>query len=282
MERSVAIGWLSILLLFLVIAASDTSSVQKVVFLDVGQGDAILLQDGSRQVLIDGGEGSVVIERLGEEMSQYDRKIEVMVLSHPQQDHMEGLLHVLERYDVGMVLLPYAPHTSKLQQAWLTMLSDRNIPVRFAWAGQQLAVGEMDFKVIGPFDVPEAQAATRSDINNASTMMRLDFNGMSFLFTGDTEKRVETMMVDRIPEDVLDVDVFKAGHHGSNSSNHLPLLQATTPFASVISVGADNRFGHPHPDVLDRFAGMHVWRTDEDGSVRFVYTGGRWVVQTGR
>ena len=86
----------------------------KVVFLDVGQGDAILLQNGSRQVLVDGGQGAVVLQRLSEEMPWFDRTIEVVVLTHPQRDHMEGLLHVLERYDVGMVLLPAATSESKL------------------------------------------------------------------------------------------------------------------------------------------------------------------------
>lgn len=269
--------------LLLVAAAANGSAVSdKVVFLDVGQGDAILFQDGSRQVLIDGGEGSLVVQRLGEQMSSFDRFIEVVILSHPQQDHMEGLLHVLERFDVGMVLLPYAPNTSQLQRAWIDMLLEKGVSVRYSWTGQQLSVGDMHLKVLGPFDSASAQAATRSDVNNASTMVRVDFHDMSFLLTGDAEKRVEQMMIENIPADVLDIDVLKAGHHGSNSSTHAPLLQATSPAAVVISVGADNQFGHPHADVLRRIQGIPIWRTDQDGSVKFFYGKDGWIVQTNK
>jgi len=250
---------------------------QKVVFLDVGQGDSILLQDRTRQVLIDGGPGAKVLRRLGEEMPLFDEKIEVMILTHPQRDHMEGLMHVLERYEVGMVLLPWAANTSQMQAAWLDMILERGIPHRFAKNGQSLEVGDMKFKILGPFDTPEAQAAIKSDVNNASVVTRVDYRDMSFLLTGDAEKRVESMMVDNLDGVALDVDVLKAGHHGSNSSTHESLINAASPSAAVISVGADNKFGHPRPEVLDRLGDIPVWRTDELGSVRFEYESGRWL-----
>ncbi len=267
----------------------------KVVFLDVGQGDAILLQNGTKQVLVDGGKGNVVLERLAEEMPIWDKRIEVLILTHPQQDHMEGLLHVLERYDVGMVLLPDAPYDSKLQAAWLDMLTERNLPYRFAWYGQQMQVGDMNIKVLGPFDIPVAEAATRRDVNNASTMVRVDFcpgyaratprssesevgSCLSFLLTGDAEAPVERMLVENVAPELLDVDVMKAGHHGSKTSNTAALLAAASPSAVAISVGENNQFGHPSPEVMARLNSERVWRTDTMGSVEFLFNGEAWFI----
>lgn len=252
----------------------------KVVFLDVGQGDAIFIQNGTQQVLIDGGEGTAVLDQLAREMPFWDETIELLIESHPQQDHMEGFLHILESYNVGAVLLPRAASPTQLQEAWLQMLEDQGVPYRFTWTGQQIALANSTIHMLGPLDTTMTRAAARSDINNASTIVRLDMYDLQFLFTGDAELREEQELV-RVyhGSDLLDVDVLKAGHHGSNSSTHMPLLRAATPEISVISVGAGNRFGHPHPATLQRLRDTHLFRTDESGSVRFLYTDGSWFVQ---
>jgi competence protein ComEC len=252
----------------------------KVVFLDVGQGDAILLQNSTSQVLIDGGQGMAVLQRLGEELPWFDKKIEVVVLTHPQRDHMEGLLHILERYEVGLVLLPKVAHSSQLQETWLQMIQDKNIPHRFAWTGQKLTAGDMAFKILGPFNTDAAQAAIKSDLNNASVITRIDFRDMSFLLTGDAEKRVESMLVSNTDSALLNVDILKAGHHGSNSSTHSPLIQAASPHAVVISVGDDNKFDHPRQEVLNRLGNIPLWRTDHNGSISFVHTGDQWLLKS--
>lgn len=250
----------------------------KVVFLDVGQGDAILLQSGTQQVLVDGGPGMGVLQRLGEEMPWFDRRIEVVVLTHPQRDHMEGLLHVLERYEVGMVLLPRAASSTQMQKVWLERIIDKKIPYRFAWSGQELSLGDLKLNIINPFDAPEAEAATRANVNNASVVIRVDYKEMSFLLTGDIEKRVEKIVMERIDNEVLNVDVLKVGHHGSKSSTMQELIDAVKPQVAVISVGNDNKFGHPHKDVLSRLADIPVMRTDQGGSVRFRLVDGGWFV----
>jgi len=289
-------GLLGVIIILGLVSLPD----EKVVFLNVGQGDATLLQSGTVQVLVDGGPGRSVLRELARELPWFDRRIEVVVLTHPQQDHMEGLLHVLERYEVGMVLLPAVAHTSQLQEAWLAAIEERGIPYRFAWAGQSVTAGEMKIVVLGPFDSPEAQATTRADLNNASVVTRIDFDfadkpagNLSLLLTGDAEKRAEKMLVEAYgggstPQSPakggtagLHVDVIKAGHHGSNSSTHDLLLGAATPRAAVISVGAGNRFGHPHPVVLERLSGIPTWRTDEVGPVRLVLVDDRWLLSCG-
>lgn len=265
----------------------------KVVFLDVGQGDAILLQDGSGQVLIDGGQGMQVLERLAEEMPWFDRTIELVVLTHPQRDHMEGLIHVLDRYDVGMVLLPRAASESLLQEVWLQRLVDNGVPFRFAWRGQRVTIDSISMHILGPFDMPVAHAAAKKNNNNASVIMRVDVNPtqpplrkgrgdrLSLLLTGDAERQVEYWLTKSTQAEMLDVDILKAGHHGSKTSTTQRILDSASTSAVVISVGADNRFGHPHKSVTQRLKGVPVYRTDEMGSVRFVFSDGSWNLSCG-
>lgn len=264
----------------------DANSELAVTFLDVGQGDAILLEDGGQQVLVDGGEGRVVLERLVEEMPWFDRRIEVLVVSHPQRDHLEGLLYVLERYEVGLVILPELVHDSQLQATWLEMISERKIPVQMARVGQRLKVDRWQMLVLGPLPGEAAEAAARADINNGSVMMRADgcpggeARCLSVLLTGDAEAPVEQMLVRAVSQEVLNVDVLKAGHHGSKTSTTQALVTAADPELVVISVGADNTFGHPHPSVLQRLSSLSVLRTDEAGSVRLWWAEDSWRVET--
>lgn len=264
----------------------DANSELAVTFLDVGQGDAILLEDGGQQVLVDGGEGRVVLERLVEEMPWFDRRIEVLVVSHPQRDHLEGLLYVLERYEVGLVILPELVHDSQLQATWLEMISERKIPVQMARVGQRLKVDRWQMLVLGPLPGEAAEAAARADINNGSVMMRADgcpggeARCLSVLLTGDAEAPVEQMLVRAVRQEVLNVDVLKAGHHGSKTSTTQALVTAADPELVVISVGADNTFGHPHPSVLQRLSSLSVLRTDEAGSVRLWWAEDSWRVET--
>lgn len=250
----------------------------KVVFLDVGQGDSILIEDGTQQVLVDGGPGMQVLERLGEEMPWFDRRIEVVVATHPDKDHLEGLLHVLERYDVELVLMPRVPHTSKLYAEWLRqvreLLEARHIQYRFAWEGQRLQLGDAVIDVVSPLAGTDL-AAGRST-NNASVVTRVTFHDLTFLLTGDIEVPVERQLVQHQPSQ-LDVTVLKAGHHGSRTSTSEQFLRATTPAAVIISAGANNTYGHPHEDVLARLAGMEIFRTDQLGSIRFRYADGQWL-----
>ncbi len=257
---------------------------QKVVFLDVGQGDSILMQDGSNQILLDGGPGMKVLEELGKQMSWFDRRIEVVILSHPQEDHMEGLLHVIDRYQVGLVVIPKVATDTLMQQEWIKKIEGHRVPWRFAWAGQRITAGDIELNILHPFD---GEVAAKN-VNDASVVARVDFGKkdtegrrLSFLLTGDAEKKVENMLIARTDPSLLDVDVLKAGHHGSKTSTIPAMVNVTTPQAAVVSVGADNKFGHPAMEVLDRLKNIPVWRTDIDGAVEFFWSKGEWRVRTG-
>lgn len=255
---------------------------RKVVFLDVGQGDATLLQDGRYQVLVDGGPGMKVLEGLGEQMAWFDREIELVILTHPQEDHMEGLLHVLDRYKVGLVMIPRVATDTLIQKKWIEKIQQNGAVWRFAWAGQRIEVGDIELSILHPF---EGEAMPKN-VNDASVVARIDFGKkdtgekrLSFLLPGDAEKKVENMLIARTEPVLLDADVLKAGHHGSKTSTTPAMVNAMTPQAAVISVGADNKFGHPTQEVLDRLKDIPVWRTDEDGAVKFSYVKDGWVVK---
>lgn len=268
----------------LVLASFIPLPHDKVVFLDVGQGDSVLIQTKTVQVLIDGGSGTKVLERLGEELPWFDRTIEVVISTHPDKDHLEGLLHVLERYKVGLVLLPHITHTSQLQDEWLHQLQraveDKQFAYRFAWQGQKLQLGDVTIDVLGPSN-DMIRLAAAGTTNNASVITRVDFGDFSLLLSGDAERAVEKALVEHLLNR-LHVNVLKVGHHGSKTSTSQMLIDAVSPSAAVISVGADNRFGHPHPAVMQRLENIHLWRTDEHGSVRFLRHDGQWLVTTQR
>lgn len=276
--KQLMIGGISLLVIVMSLLGQDPE--EKVAFLDVGQGDAILLQDGTQQVLIDGGQGDVVLDQLAKEMPWFDSTIEVLVLTHPQQDHMEGLVHVLKRYDVGLVLLPHVSHKTQLQEVWLDEIEKLSVPYRFAWAGQGITVGDIYFKILNPIDSDKARAAVRADLNNASVIARVDFHDLSFLMTGDTEKRMEKILVAENRSELLNVDVLKVGHHGSKSSTSEEFLNKVTPDVAVISSGKDNRFGHPHEEVTKRLIELTNFDTQNNGAVVFSFERNNWLLKT--
>jgi len=259
-----------------IVAAVYSVPADKLVILDVGQGDAIFLQDGTAQVLIDGGRGAAVLSGLAQEMPWFDRRIEVLVATHPQQDHMEGFMHILDRYEVGLIVMPYLPADSPLQEAWLAKIKQANIVYRFAHAGQKLDFGDADLAILAPGSSPEYENMARKNLNNGSIIARADFHGLSFLLTGDAERPAELALVNNTDAALLDADILKVGHHGSKTSTSPELLSAVTPMAAAISVGADNSYGHPAPLVLDRLRTVPVFRTDQLGAIRFLHGPDGW------
>lgn len=254
----------------------------KIVFLDIGQGDSILLQDGTSQVLIDGGPGMTVLTRLSEELPWFDKTIDVVISTHPDQDHLEGLLHVLERYKVKLVILPQIPHTSQLQAEWLKKLQDaierNNSAYRFAWKGENLKFQDLNIEVLAPDQETLTEARDDKKTNDAAVIIRVDMHDRSLLLTADAESQVEKHVVETIPAEKLDVDILKAGHHGSKTSTTQQLLDAVSPSFVAISVGAKNRYGHPHPTVLDRLKTISYMRTDHSGSIRWIFKNNQWLL----
>lgn len=252
-----------------------------VVFFDVGEGDAIFVETPrGQQILVDGGPSpTTLIGALGRRMPFWDRSLDLVILTHADEDHIAGLIPVLERYRVGQVLDSGYEHDNPMYERWLELISEREIPTRLARAGMRIGTGDgMEFTVLHPG--PELMNYTGADANNNSVVVRLVMEQVSFLLPGDIEEAAEEVLVASGQE--LTSTVLKAPHHGSSTSSSAAFLKAVNPELLVISVGADNRFDHPSPQVLKRLeesvGGERILRTDERGTIEVVTDGeGVWI-----
>ena len=251
--------------------------------LDIGQGDAILVEapDGST-MLVDGGpDPELTLRRIGANLPYFARRIDVLVLSHPHQDHVAGLVEVLDRHRVGAIVHAGIPFENPAYARLLADAADAGVPVVVARAGQGLAVGPATVTVLYPSAADAAGPLPEGDINNGSIVLRLAFGGFSALLTGDAEAPVEAALATR---GLLgSVDVLKVGHHGSTSSTTPGLLGAVRPSLAIISSGAGNEYGHPAPETLAALSaqpGTSTFRTDLDGDVEVVTDGSTLRVRT--
>jgi competence protein ComEC len=247
-------------------------------FLDVGQGDAILIQTPNGQdILIDGGPDLQKINlELSKKLPFWDRTIDLVVCTQPQADHITGLVEVLLRYKVRQVLEPGVSYNSSIYQEWCNLVEDKGIEYNIARAGQEIDLGDgIKIEVLNP---PESLwKGTSDDVDNNGVVLRLSWGKVSFLFTADIREEVEFELIGQRAN--LKSTVLKVAHHGSKTSTTSQFLAAVAPEVAVISVGADNTFGHPSPEVMerliDRLGEDNVYRTDEDGTIEFITDGER-------
>ncbi len=241
-----------------------------IVFFDVGQGDSALitLSDGKR-ILIDGGPDWSTLEKLGTHMPFFNRHIDMLVLSHPNSDHMLAFPEVLRRYTVGTLVTAGTEYNSGTYRATLSGASLRGVPILHLYAGQSIALGKDSLEVLWPPRV--MPKGFNSNENNESLTLRFTHDGKRVLFTGDIETIVEKTLVEARAD--LRADILKVPHHGSKTSSSTGFLLAVHPQSSVISVGRKNPYGHPNADVLRRLhsIGSEIRRTDESGDIEIVW-----------
>ena len=263
-----------------VLAVPDTKL--EVSFLDVGQGDAILIKTpAGQQILIDGGPNpDTVCQQLGNKLPFWDKSLDMVILTHSHDDHLVGLMGVLQHYRVDQVL-ESGFGEGPVYREWLMQVEEKEIDWTIVRAGQEIDLGEgIRLEVIYPYD--ELLEGTESEANTNSVVLRLVWGKVSFLLTGDADDEAEQDMLYGGVLCDLDSTVLKVGHHGSNYATSSGFLTVVDPQVAVISVGEGNTFGHPGDETLARLSDVEVYRTDECGTVTFTTDGERLWVTTAR
>ncbi len=270
--------WLGLILLlglviglWLVIFSLDFSPKLKVAFLDVGQGDAILIEGpNGNQILIDGGSGRQVLRALGRELPFYDRTINLVIATHPDADHIGGLPFVFDRYRVLGIMDNGQTETAE-DFVWFDKGAKKETPTRLkARGGQTVDLGNgAKLEILFPL-----RDMTGLETNRASIIVRLVYGANEFLLTGDAPQEIETYLVEKYGPQ-LQSDVLKLGHHGSRTSSGQNFLSTIKPQYAVISAGRDNRYGHPHQEVLVRLKEMNIFTTNtaKQGTIEFISDG---------
>jgi len=277
--RGAVVGILLFIICIIWFPNSDShhnSTALTVQFLDVGQGDAILIQtpDGY-EMLIDGGPSSQVLSALARRRSFFDRSIDVVIATHPDTDHIAGLVDVLNRYNIGTIIETAAEHDAPAAIAFEKAAGNENAQIITAAAGQQIQLGaSTTIRVFSPY------GDTRKWENNAaSVVVQIEYGEIEFMLTGDAPSSIEKYLADTYGER-LQSDVLKLGHHGSKTSSSEEFLKQVQPQYAVVSSGKDNRYGHPHEEVVTRAsaAGAQLVSTAELGTIIFKTDGKRvWI-----
>jgi competence protein ComEC len=255
----------------------------KATFLDIGQGDSIFLQfPYGGNMLIDGGQGGRY--DMGRRVVAYlhrqgVRRIDIVVLSHPHDDHVGGLITVLRNLPVDLVLDSGQVHTSYSYEEFLKLIKEKRIPYRIVKAGGEIK-GFKGVKIFILSPLPYLFKGTGSDINNNSLVLKMTYGKASLLFTGDIERGAEKKLLRYGP--ALQSTLIKVPHHGGRTSSTPAFLDLVNPRAAVISVGRRNPFHHPAPETLRRYKerGVKIYRTDRRGAIIFTSNGRSFRIRT--
>ena len=228
----------------------------RVYCLDVGQGDSILISNNEKTMLIDASTnemGNTVVKYL---QDLGISKIDYLVGTHPHEDHIGGLDNVIKNFEIGSIYMPKVPATTKTYEDVLKAVASKKLKITTPNVGDIFYVGDAKCEVMAVGD-------NKKEFNECSIVIKMDFNGVSYLFTGDANDVVESSR--SWPE----IDILKVGHHGSRTSTTTEFLNQIKPKIALISVGKDNKYGHPTEDALSRLTniGSKIYRTDEDETI---------------
>lgn len=281
-QKKQKIGLLAILFLVAIIVwifvfAQESGKFLKVEFFDVGQGDSIFIETmDKKQILIDGGPDLSILEKIGRGMPFYDRYIDLIILSHPEADHLNGLIEVIKRYEIGAIITTGVIRDTEQYKQWVETIEGKNIPIYIAKANGEIDFGNnIKINILYPFE--NLAGKELSDSNNTSIVAKLVYKNFETLFTGDIEKSVENKLVNSGTN--LKSDILKISHHGSKTSTSEEFLRAVNAILAVIEVGKDNKYGHPHQEVLDRLSNLEIFQTGRDGNIEILSDGENFLVK---
>lgn len=250
------------------------TSLLEVIFFDIGQGDAIFIKTPEgHQILIDGGPSGKIMEKIAKEMPFWDKNLDLIILTHPERDHLIGLLDVLKKYRVENILWTGIERDTPEYREWKNLIENEKTKIKIAKFDQKISCQNCHWKIeiLYPFQSLEGEKI--NDVNDTSVVSRLVFGDSIFLFSGDISNHIEESLL--FLEQKLKANVLKIAHHGSKNSSSEEFLQKVNPQIAVISVGKENKFRHPHEEVLEvlKKYGIRVFRTDENGDIKIISDG---------
>jgi len=245
-----------------------------VTFIDIGQGDSELIQQGDNAVLIDTGEYSqrqILTDTLG---SLGVTSLDYVIATHPHSDHIGSMNVIIDSYDVRHVMMPYATANTVSFQKMLESISKKGLHIEHPAPGSSIRAGNIELEILAP------NSDKYEDTNDISIITRLQWGATAFIFEGDAEALSEKEVLNKGFN--VSADVIKIGHHGSSSSSSDAYLDAVNPRAAVITCGQGNVYGHPHKEVLDRLSirNIAVYRTDTMGTITMRSNGTDITVET--
>ena len=245
-------------------------------FLDVGQGDAILIRTPENQkILVDAGPPGAILEPLSQELNFWEKSIQLAILTHPDSDHAAGFAEVLKRFKVEAILLTGIEPESEWYREILRQIDIQKIPVLIADDELDLNFGQVNLNLFWPTEPLVGKFV--QDANASSIAFRVSFGGTAAVLTGDLPIENEEIILKNPPE--LQAQIFKLGHHGSKTSSSAEFITAIDPNFVVVSAGADNSFGHPAQETLDRAGEREIFSTIESGSIKFISDGQVWKIE---
>jgi len=256
----------------------------KVIFFDLGQAEAIFIKTPKgHQILIDGGSTKKILEKLSSEIPFWDRTIDLIILSHPDSDHLGGLNYILERYRVEYILWTGAKRETETFKKWLEKIEKEikkeKARVIIAQRGQKIKASEVKIYIVYPFQNLKDKIF-KNTANESSIVAKLSFFKNSFLFAGDINKKIEKELIETNSKD-LKSEVLKVPHHGSKYSNSFDFLKKTKAQLAIISCGKDNKYNYPHPIVLKNLKNLDikVLRTDQNGDIKLISDGNKIMIK---
>jgi competence protein ComEC len=251
----------------------------EIIFFDIGQGDSILINTKNNpQILIDGGPNNSVVDKLGEILPFYDKKIELIILTHPDKDHISGLVEVVKRYKADKILTTGIECSTEVCQILSEQIQKKKIPVEIAQAGQIISIDNNIFLgILNPLE--NLSGKNVKNKNDTSIVAKLIAGENSVLLTGDITSKTEENLIENNFN--LQSDFLKIAHHGSKYSTSENFLNGVSPKAAIISVGK-NSWGMPTKEVLEKLdkSKIKAYRTDIDGDVKIVFEGNNFKIQS--